>query len=183
MKYCPSCTFSFPDFHLVCDFDGTELVPDPERLSLIKTPPRRTLLRRLMTSPELLTALAILALFLSTAFFAYYQEIHQSTATADVQVAPVLLNKTPHLSTRTNAWLPQPDSSASSAPRAKNSTAAHHLSSNRPSVARLRREKRNEHPSAQTEVARGVDPPSEKQPKLTAMLKTTWRVIKKPFGF
>ncbi|HXT62602.1 MAG TPA: hypothetical protein VN696_06165 [Pyrinomonadaceae bacterium] len=183
MKYCPSCNFSFPDFHLVCDFDGTELVPDLERLSLIKTPPRRTLLRRFITSPELLTALAILTLFLSTAFFAYYQDTSRETRTADVQVPPVLLNKTPHVSTRSDAWLPQPDSSLSSVPRAKNSTAAHRLSSNRPSVARLRLEKRNEHPSPQMEVARGVDPPSEKQPKLTAMLKTTWRVIKKPFGF
>ena len=181
MKYCPSCNFSFPDFHLVCDFDGTELVPDPERPSLIKTSPRRTLLRRLITSPELLTALAILTLFLGTAFFAYYQETSRETRTAEVP--PVLLNKTPAGSPGSNALLRLTDSSVSSVPRTKNSTAAHRLSANRPSVARLRREKRDEHPSPQTEIARGVEPPSEKQLKLTAMLKTTWRVLKKPFGF
>ena len=181
MKYCPSCNFSFPDFHLVCDFDGTELVPDPERPSLIKTPPRRTLLRRFITSPELFTTLAILTLFLGTAFFAYYQETARETRTAEVP--PVLLSQTPARSTGSSALLPQTDSSVSSVPRKKNPTAAHRLSSNRPSVARLRREKRNEHPSPQTEIARSVEPPTEKQPKLTAMLKTTWRVLKKPFGF
>jgi hypothetical protein len=51
-------------------------------------------------------------------------------------------------------------------------------------VVRGRREKGNEHPSPQTEVAhRSGSVPSERQLKLVAMLKTTWRVLKRPFSF
>jgi hypothetical protein len=63
MKHCPACNFTFPDFHLVCDFDGTELIPDPERLSLIKIPARRSHLRAVIVSPKALTAVAIVGLF------------------------------------------------------------------------------------------------------------------------
>ena len=32
MKRCPKCDFSFASFHHVCDFDGTDLIDDPETL-------------------------------------------------------------------------------------------------------------------------------------------------------
>lgn len=182
MKHCPACNFSFPDFHLVCDFDGTELLTDPERPSLIKTPPRHTLLRRVVTSPKLLTTLAILFVFLGTAFLAYYQETSRLARTANVQVPAVALNQAAERSPR-NDMVVSSDSPTASARHAKNSKAAHRSSSARLSIAKLRSEKRNEHPTAQTEIARQTEESPDKQPKVVAMLKSTWRVLKKPFRF
>jgi hypothetical protein len=87
MKHCPACNFSFPDFHLVCDFDGTELVPDPERLALIRFQPRRWFIRRFLTSPKTVTAFAILGLFFIAAFIAFQQTTSRSTRTL-LAVAP-----------------------------------------------------------------------------------------------
>jgi hypothetical protein len=183
MKHCPACNFSFPDFHLVCDFDGTELLPDPARPSLIETPARQTFLRRVVTSPKLLTTLAILSVFLGTAFLAYYQETSRLARTANVQVPPVSLNQTAERSPRSDRLVWSTDSPVAAAKRAKSPRVVHRSSSARQSVAKLRPEKRNEHPASQFEAARQIDGPSEKQPKLVAMLKSTWHVLKKPFRF
>jgi hypothetical protein len=183
MKHCPACNFSFPDFHLVCDFDGTELVPDPDRPELIKTRPRRTFVRRMFTSPKLLTTLAIMAVFLGTAFLAYYQESSRLARTANVQVPPVSLDKTTDRLPRVDTVVSSSNSSVSRAPRPNNSKVAHRLASARPSLAKLSRGRRNEHPSSQIEVAPQLDVPPDKQPKFVAVLKSTWRVLKKPFRF
>src|ERR1041385_8164489 len=71
MKHCPACNFTFPDFHLVCDFDGTELAPDPQRLALIKLPVQRSFVPPLKISTRALTAMAIVGLFLGAAFISY----------------------------------------------------------------------------------------------------------------
>lgn len=181
MKHCPACNFSFPDFHLVCDFDGSELLDDPERPSLIKTPARQTLLSRIVTSPKLLTTLAILFVFLGTAFLAYYQETSRLARTENVQVPPVTLNRTAER-LPPNDTLASSDSPVAFATHPKNSKATHHSASARQSIAKLRPQKRNE-PPASTEIAHGADESADKQPKLVAMLKSTWRVLKKPFGF
>ena len=182
MKHCPACNYKFPDFHLVCDFDGTALVPDRQRLSLIKLPPRRSFFRRYLTAPKTLTALAILGLFFTAVFIAFQQATSRSTRTLlAANVAP------PPLET--------PASTASSRERltsspsvARSNMAAKALRARRSSPARFvvnsRRAKGNERPSPQTEVAhRSGSVPSERQPKLVAMLKTTWRVLKRPFSF
>lgn len=180
MKHCPACNFSFPDFHLVCDFDGTELVPDQQRLALIRFHPRRSFIRRFLTSPKTVTALAILGLFFIAAFIAFQQMNSRSTRT--------LLTATvasPHLEMPATA---SPREPGAAVPRVARPNQAARV----PARARLsapvrlavRREKRNEDLSPQTEVAhRSGSASSAKQPKVVAMLKTTWRVLKKPFTF
>jgi len=181
MKHCAACNRSFPDFHLVCDFDGTDLVPD-QRLALIKFPPRPSLIRQFLTSPKTLAALAILGLFFIAAFIAFQQTTSRSTRTLlTANVASPRL-ETPAASSRRERGVLSPSADRSSI-AAKTPTHARRSSPVR-IVVRSRREKSNEHPSRQTEVAhRSGSVPSERQPKLVAMLKTTWRVLKRPFSF
>lgn len=182
MKHCPACNSSFPDFHLVCDFDGKELIPDRQRLALIKFPPRRPFLRRCLTSPKGLTALAILGLFFTAATIALQQTTSRSTRT--LLAANVA---TPPLETSTTASsreLGTPSPSVARSDRAAKSPIRARRSSPVRLAVRSTREKGNEHPSPQTEVAhRSGSVSSARQPKLVAMLKTTWRVLKRPFSF
>ena len=182
MKHCPACNFTFPDFHLVCDFDGTELVSDPRRLALIKLPPPRSFVRRCLTSPKALTALAILGLFSIAAFLAFQQQTARSTRT--LLAANVA---TPSLETPAPASSSELDASTASVARPSVAVKAP-IRSRRSSavrfVVRSRREKDKEHPSPPTEVAhRSESVSSDRQPKLVVMLKTTWRVLKRPFSF
>jgi hypothetical protein len=181
MKHCPACNFSFPDFHLVCDFDGTELVPDQRCLALIKLPPRPSFLRRLSTSPKALTAAAILGLFFIAAFIAYQQMTSRSTRTllaANVATPPLETPATPN-----SRRLSIPSHSVARSKAIKAPIRAQHSSPIR-FVARNPPDKHSEHPSPQKEVVhRSGSVPSEKQPKVIAMLKTTWRVLKRPFSF
>ena len=175
MKHCPACNFSFPDFHLVCDFDGTELVPDEKHLALIKLPGRQSSVPRLMKSPQTLTALAVLGLFLTATVIAYHQISSRSTRTL-LAVAPLA----PVLNTPTRSI---PSASPSKfTPRPRPSMRAQHSSPVRSSVAKRVYERRDERRSYQTEVIH-PQPPPEKPPKFVAALKRTWRVLKRPFGF
>ena len=176
MKYCPACNSSFPDFHLVCDVDGTGLVSDPRRLALIKLPDRQPSVRRLMTSPKTLTALAILGLFLTAAFIGYQQMIFRSTRTlleANVATPSLETSTIPSSCELSPSSLPITQSNvAEKAPTRARRSSAGRL------VVKSRREKGNEHPLA----ADGSRSP-ERQPKVVAMLKITWRVLKRPFSF
>ena len=182
MKHCPACNSSFPDFHLVCDVDGTGRVSDPSRLALIKVPGRQPSVRRLVTSPKTLTALAILGLFLTAALIGYQQMTSRSTRTLlEAKVATPSLETLITPSTGELGTSSPPLAQSNLAEKA--STRARRSSAGR-LVVKSRREKGNEHPSPQTEVAhRSESVPPEKQPKFVAMLKTTWRVLKRPFSF
>jgi hypothetical protein len=186
MKHCPACNFTFPDFHLVCDFDGTELVSDGRHLALIKLPPRASSIRRFFRSPKTLAALAILALFFAAAFIAYQRTTSRSTRTllaASVATPPL---ETP---ARTTNRKLKPFPPVARSPLAAKISTRPRRSSPARFVVRSRSEKRSpekrsEHPSSQMQVAhRSAPVPSEKQPKVVAMLKSTWRVLKKPFSF
>jgi hypothetical protein len=180
MKHCPACNFTFPDFHLVCDFDGTELVPDPERLALIRVPATRSSVRRFIASPKMLTALAILGLFLAAAFVAYQQMTSRSARTLLAANVATPAAETPSTLTTRERSTPSHSISAS-APATKQSMRPRRSSS---VIVRNRHEKRNDKGPRNGEVARRrAQPASEKQPKVLAMLKTTWRVLKKPFNF
>jgi hypothetical protein len=177
MKHCPACNFTFPDFHLVCDFDGTELVPDPQRLALIKIPVQRSFVSPLKISTKTLMAMAIVGLFLGAAFIAYQLTTSRSARTL-LAVSPTA----PPLQT-VPVDLPRVASVAPAAGR-KRSTQIRHASQVRLMDVHNRHEKRTEPVSRQTEVARYSQPPApEKPPKLVAVFKTTWRVLKKPFSF
>jgi hypothetical protein len=183
MKHCPACNFSFPDFHLVCDFDGTPLVSDPPRVALIKLTPQKSPRRRFIVTSKLLTVLAILALFLTAAFIAYQQTTSRSARTllaTNVAIPPL---ETPASSKREfsaprSVSTPRSRTPEKAAKRARRSWPV------APSVARNPKTKANEHSSGQPEDARRAsESPTERQPKFVSVLKTTWRVLKRPFSF
>lgn len=174
MKHCPACNFTFPDFHFMCDFDGAELVSDRQCLALIKLPPRRSFIHRFTTSSKTLTTIAILGLFFTAAFIAYQQTTSRSIGTL-LAVSPA----TPVLNTPESTRLissPAVTTGARPSMRPRRASPVRF-------VVRSRQEKRTERTSRHTEVSRSAHSPSERQPKVMAMLKTTWRVLKRPFSF
>ena len=88
MKSCPRCNFVFPDFHHVCDFDGTELIPDPDRPLL--APPRSSFFRRALKSP-MLTSLVILAVFSSVVLFGYFKSVPEAVPPVKYRFPSLLL--------------------------------------------------------------------------------------------
>jgi hypothetical protein len=182
MKHCTACNFSFPDSHRVCDFDGTELVLDPGRQSLITVPKRFPRPRPGLRKPMLVTSLTVLGLFLSAVLIGYLessapsipaivkkQEV-QNTPRSLPQVARTTEQLAAHKATATPAR---------AVSRRRNKPA---LSS----TARLRQKSVDESRSQNDFIARTRDSKrtsSEKSPKIVAVLKTTWKLLKKPFDF
>lgn len=197
MKHCPSCNFSFPDFHQVCDFDGTELIADPNRQQVVTIPPRSNFLRT-MKSPVLWAAL-LLILVLSTAFLTAYLDVtRQSVSAVKAQPSPGSLSQVAVASDQTPAEAKPPESAG--APIASNSPersgfvhqsrrTTPHRTPTRLSQRTISRERVAPPSIARSQasqVGRREDAKQdfqEKGPKLTAMLKTTWRVLKWPFRF
>ena len=226
MKYCPACNFSFPDFHHVCDFDGTELVSEPERQALMKVRPSR--LQSALKSPAFLSVMLAIVL-LSSAITIGYLETRSARMTSDQAAA----NAPGDVSQVATGGEQSPRKSRRLAHSFHNHKRNLRLS---PSLASIRREtvttralaKRHQKftvsPTATTETARSREPQQtsnssamnapaatrasqtparigapgnsefaasrsfepvthQKEPKLTAMLKTTWHVLKKPFKF
>jgi len=200
MKRCPRCDFSFADFHRVCDFDGAELVDDPERPpSSVKASPRPSRFRRLLKIALSLDGLAIVALLAGALLIRYYNSRNQTNSIVrnqpaqNASVIPVsppqnsiqpiaprrAQTKAPAASTRAAVVNNSKRKEKSSATAQRQPTASHQLARlqspgparNQPStsLAALRRE--------------SEDTADRKEPKLTAMLKTTWRILKKPFKF
>ena len=228
VKHCPACNFSFPDFHRVCDFDGTDLVSDPEPLSLVKSPRPSRLLRTLRSPVFWGGVLAFVAV--SNAFlFALYDAGSQSAPAVKAQPSPVSIGR---VIPSTPASRPALSRKRSPLTRGKsrNSSASlghAHLARVPSLAARQRRPAkiartpvRPPTTSVATQPDRAVTPtkpaplatisrevlnpngarsspqksevaqrkespqsPHQKDPKLVAMLKTTWRVLKKPFKF
>lgn len=179
MKHCPACNFSFPDSQGVCDFDGTELVLDPERQSLMKVKQPRAFAPPSLKKPMLLTSLAVLGLFLSAVFIGYLDSRAPSIPSVKNEEAqnsprdrnPVARTTGPAEVKKTTG----PSKRAVS--RSRNKSAV--------STARVRQRNAEGHPR-RDEIAgtRGAKrTSSEKSPKIVAVLKTTWRVLKKPFDF
>ena len=183
LKYCPRCNFTFADSHKACDFDGAELVSAPEPPSKYSRP---SLLRRCLKSPVLLAVVGLGAVVSSAFLIGYFEVVNQTTSVVKTEPAPPLpttalpaapdtqplaTNKTASVSranTRRSA-----ESSARRRPRAASAT-----------IARIRRQRQNS--TNGLEVARRTEAQqtaNKKDPILTAMLKTTWRVLKKPFSF
>lgn len=134
MKSCPACNFSFPDFHHVCDFDGTELIPDPERPSLVNVPASR--LRRVFRSPIFLTGLAILMLIFSAILIGCLETGVQSIPTVKDQTLARPITSSAAVTTASEASPAQANSIA--APRRRSIARLKKLP--RLSHARLRRQ-------------------------------------------
>ena len=92
MKRCPKCDFSFANFHHVCDFDGTDLVDDPETLpvspgvSALVAATQSPFLR-LVKSPVFWTALALAGIVSSALLIGYYNAASQPNSIAESQAA------------------------------------------------------------------------------------------------
>lgn len=182
MKHCPMCNFTFPDFHRVCDFDGTELVLDPKRQSLMKVDSRHSYPRHGLKKPMLLTSLAVLGLFMSAVFVGYLESpapsIPAIVKTQEVQNFPRNLTPTARASRQVavGKLTAAPSRTVS---RSRNRSVVS-------STARLRRKPAADSRSRTEVIARTKDSKrtsNEKSPKIVAVLKTTWKILKKPFDF
>jgi hypothetical protein len=180
MKHCPTCNFSFPDLHRVCDFDGTELVLDPERQSLIKVPKRFPRPRPGLKKPMLLTSLAVSGVFLSAVLIGYLESPSPSIpAIVKDQGAQNSPRSLTPVARTTKQLAGDKVTAAASRPRSRNKSA---LSS----TARLSQKSAADTRSRNKVIARTQDSKrtsNEKSPKVVAILKTTWKVLKKPFDF
>jgi hypothetical protein len=188
MKHCPACNFSFPDFHQVCDFDGTELVPSPKRPSLVNVSTSPSRFRRIAKSPTLLTSAGILALFLGAVLIGYYVSngklpaVVKDPSSPSVSVArtaeqlPAQI-KTPVPPKRHGRNNTLTSSSAPGGPRQAKTQRS--VARRQQGISDDRRAQKSE-----TDLRTRPQPVSdEKGPKLIAILKTTWNVMKKPFKF
>jgi len=208
MKHCPKCDFTFADFYNVCEFDGAELVDDPEHPpSFVRASPPPSRFRRVLKSPLFLTGLLVVALLASALLIGYYDAANQSKSIAGNQpsqnsiVSPVVPTqtsvqppaqiKTPATSSRasalTNSKRTEKSSSPSRSPsRSTSSSNARRQATASRSRARLQSpaSARNQPSKSPTTLSReSKDTADKKEPKLTAMLKTTWHLLKKPFKF
>jgi hypothetical protein len=221
MKYCPACNFSFPDFHHVCDFDGTELVPEPPRKPANEA--RSSRFRSALKSPAFISVLLAITLLSSAILIGYLDLPYQSPSAVTTQATPDSTN---------DAAAPAPPSQqphglarrlAHAMGRSKSHVTARHetttarLGSKRhqgffaspvqnAEIARSRESQESSNSRAKNAPAAAVTAPTaaktsaprntqiagsrsfepvshQKEPKLTAMLKTTWHVLKKPFKF
>jgi hypothetical protein len=181
MKHCPACNSTFPDFHRVCDFDETQLVPQPDRPS-IYGPFRPSRLRRVLKSPKFLTSLAVLALFAASVFIGHLASPIQTVPSVRIQPSPDTAGAQPV------AHVAQPNAQTKKNVRWTGDTIDSNRLAKRAAVSR--RQARLRHRSVtdnkEPQVARRKDAQSKDNdgdPKLVAVLKTTWRVLKKPFRF
>jgi len=226
MKHCPRCDFTFPDFHHVCDFDGAELITDPERPPLLA--PRPSLLRRCLKSPLFLTALTAVGLLSSALLIGYFDSASQSAAVSNDQAALAANGRqvsAARVANQSTAVSKPATTKGNTTEKRLARTSFAHLKRQTPasrSVARVHRRS----PALRSEIAQLREPqpipqsqpissaqatsrpqpvsppqpasrpqatsrpqpvptarpmPHDKDSKLTAMLKSTWRVLKKPF--
>lgn len=189
MKHCPECNFTFPDFHRVCDFDGAELVLDPERKALMKVEPRLFHPRSGLIKPMLLTSLAVLGVFLSAVFVGYLESPapsipaivrNEETENAPRSLTPVATPTSQSddlkkdVKNDVKKTLTSKRTGSRSVKVAASSTALHRKSA---ADSRARNDV-----IAYTQNSKRTS--SEKSPpKVVAILKTTWRFLKKPFDF
>ena len=201
MKRCPKCNFSFPDFHHTCDFDGADLVDDPQtqhgspRVTALAAA-TQTPFRRLVKSPVFLMVLLLACLFSSLLLIVYHDAAPQPNSIAESK-APRDSSDRPPADAAAQDRTQSP--SANSEIKAE---AAKDLSSTRaPSVTasrlrtRLRTSPSIRNKQSRPEIALRRQPkdkalqreskenPNRKESKLTAALKTTWNILKKPFKF
>jgi hypothetical protein len=200
MKRCPKCDFTFADSQHVCDFDGTDLIYDPQTLpvspgvSALVAATQSPFLR-LVKSPVFLTVLGLAGVLSSLLLIIYYDAASQSNSSAGNQpsqnsfVSPVV---PPQTSVPRPAQIKTPATSAGASALADSKRTEKSSSTARGPATASRKLTRPHSPtSARNQPGRSPtalqreskDTANQKEPKLTAMLKTTWRILKKPFKF
>jgi hypothetical protein len=230
MKRCPKCDFSFVNFHRVCDFDGTDLIDDPDTLPV--SPAVSALVAatqspflRLVKSPVFLMVLALAGLVSSALLFGYYDAQSQANSIVESQAArdspdsrvsvashvppsqPLARIPTRAPSTnpnevssdriRSRSEISKPKAKDLSSTRVPSTTASRSRprirpspsirnQPSRPEIALQRQpkdkalQKDSKESALQQDSKRNAD---RKGSKLTAALKTTWNILKKPFKF
>jgi hypothetical protein len=194
LKHCPECNFSFPDFHRVCDFDGTELVPSPEREPLVaaKSSPSSRF-QRGFKSPVVWAGLLLIGVLSSAFLVAYYDATGRSAqlltpaqdqpaSTEPLPASDQPAQVEPSVATSRNATIKSTRAARTPSAIARRQAPASRSIGSRARVDQKRLRVRTQKP----EIARRGDAQKgspEKQSKLTAVLKTTWRVVKWPFNF
>ena len=200
MKRCPKCDFSFASFHHVCDFDGTDLVDDPSTLPV--SPGVSALVAatqspylRLIKSPVVLAVLALAGLVSSALLIGYFDAASQPNSIAESQPPDRVGMQAPFIS-RSEISKPKAAKDLSST-RERSVTASHSRArlrsspsirnqQSRPEIALQRQpkdkalQKESKESALQRDSKKNVN---RKESKLTAKLKTTWNILKKPFKF
>ena len=200
MKQCPACHFTFADFHSVCTFDGTELVPyeKPQSLMKVAQPPAHP---RLSLRPTMsLTSVAVLTVFLSAVLIGYLKSPNPSIPAVAIQERDA---NSVSSSTRVERITERFTAETKVAARANRvrgnqnrrvATSKVPLEVTRvvvrspsPAIAPPREVPQTWRvypPNTTTARQREVQPPAREKPrKVVAILKTTWKVLKKPFDF
>jgi len=234
MKRCPKCDFSFANFREVCDFDGTDLVHEPETLpvspgvSALVAATQSPFLR-LVKSPVFLIVLVLAGLISSALLIGYYDSASQSNSIAESQaspdspdsnasqVPPAAPPAQPSAQIRTQAPSTSPNEVSTGSGsdrvtgRSEISKPAKDLSStrersltasrsrarprstpsirnqqSRPEIA-LQRQPKDKAPQKESKESAlqrdSKENANRKESKVTAMVKTTWKILKKPFKF
>ena len=231
MKRCPECDFSFVDFYRVCDFDGTDLVDDPETLpvspAVSALAATQSPFLRLVKSSDFLIGLALAGL-VSSAFLIGYldaatqpnsiakspaprdspsnyiaslappaQPPAQPSAQPPAQPSVRIATRAPSTrflrGRRTGSWRQSSSllTAHSPLPTAHSQERLHTSPSTRnqqgrPEIALQSQPKDRalQKESKESALHRdSKDNANRKDSKLTATLKTTWRILKKPFKF
>lgn len=200
MKQCPMCHFTFADFHRVCTFDGTELVPyeKPQSLMKVAQPPTHP---GLSLKPSMsLTGVAVLTVFLSAVLIGYLKSPNPSIPAVVMQERDANSVSSSTRAGRITEPFPAETKIAARATRVRGNQNRRVATSNVPlEVARVVVRSPSPTIAQQREVpqtsrvyrpdatiARRQEVPRasrEKSPKVVAILKTTWKVLKKPFDF
>lgn len=201
MKRCPGCGFTFADFHRVCDFDGAELVDEPQRHFAPAPTPSR--FWHVLKSPLFLAGAGLVFVLASALMVGYYDATNQLTSTAGNQPAqnatagPLspaqdstasidqaqVENKTPAASTHARVARNSKRANPSFTSRRQTNIArATTITSRRSIRTNTARNRSSESPAVDQREAK-EEAAHRKDPKLVAVLKTTWNVLKKPFKF
>jgi hypothetical protein len=192
------CHFTFADFHSVCTFDGTELVPyeKPQSLMKVAQPPTHP---RLSLKPSMsLTSVAVLTVFLSAVLIGYLKSPSPSIPAVVLQQREANTFNSPARATKTETVAPEgkPIARATGVRRNQSRRVATSkaplevtrvvVRSPSPTIARPREVPQTSRVYPPASIARRQEVPKpsrEKSPKVVAILKTTWKVLKKPFDF
>ena len=200
MKQCPTCHFTFADFQRVCAFDGAELVPFEKTQSLMKVAQPAIHQRRSRKPSMSLTSLAVLVVFLSAVLIGYLKSPNPSIPTVVLEESDANLENSRTRAERIAEELtPEtrvPSRAIPSRSKLKRRVAASRevgevdRGENRsPNVTIARqpevRPTSRVYPPNPTIARQPEAPPAprDKSPKVVAILKTTWKVLKKPFDF
>ena len=210
MKRCPACKFRFPDVHRVCDFDGTRLVGDPTSRAISY---RSRFVSGLTSPVLWASLLGVFVLFtiFATAYLDAARQSAALTQveTPPVEAAnpTTASNETPDqiktaepvrrsrigdlparrqvrrvMSARRPLHSRQPEFASLPVPELQRPVVA----TNKIHTPERLLRAYDGHSFARTETAPSTQSRREsadKDPKVVAVLKTTWRVLKWPFRF